>query len=75
MFNRSWKRLLREMFRRTQEIIKNERYDDFPEVQQFVIRCGRRGITEEMILAVERVNEVRPSERVHLARSRRRWIG
>ena len=59
MFNRSWKRLLREMFRRTQEIIKNERYDDFPEVKQFVIRCERRGITTEMILAVERVNEVR----------------
>jgi hypothetical protein len=58
MFNRSWNRLLRESWRRIQEIIKSGR-KQFKEVWEFVKRCERRGITKEMILAVERVTAVR----------------
>jgi hypothetical protein len=58
MFNRSWTRLLRESWRRVQEIIKSGR-KQFKEVTEFVTRCERRGITKEMILAVERVTAVR----------------
>lgn len=59
MFNRSWKRLLREMWRRTQKIIREKRTDEFPDVGAFVRRCERREISVEMIMAVERINEVR----------------
>ncbi len=58
MFQRSWNRLQREMWRRVQEIIRSGR-KQFKEVWEFVTRCERRGITRDMILAVERVTAVR----------------
>lgn len=58
MFYRSWRRLLREMWRRVQEIIAQGR-TEFDEVFDFLNRCARRGVTPEMILMVDRVYEVR----------------
>ena len=67
MFNRSWKRLLREMWRRVQAVVAEDFSEsagvdndmEFPEVEAFVTRCARRGVTVDMVLQVERVNEVR----------------
>lgn len=58
-FYRSWRRLLREMFRRVQQIIEIGSFDDYPEVQDFVTACANREVPVQAILAIKRVNEVR----------------
>lgn len=59
MFWRSWRRLLREMFRRVQRICAMQMFDDYPEVYQFLRRCNDMGVPPEVILSVERIYEKR----------------
>lgn len=59
MFYRGWRREIREMFRRTQNIIRLELWEDYPEVADFVQRCSILGVPPEIILAVDRVFEKR----------------
>lgn len=59
LFYRAWGRLCREMFRRTQQIIRAQKFDEYPEVFKFVQRLMQRGVDPAMIIAVNRVTEVR----------------
>jgi len=59
MFYRSRRRSFREMWRRSSEIVRKKRFGDYPEVQDFVERCAAYGVTVDMILSVQRIEEVR----------------
>lgn len=59
MFYRAWRRLLREMFRRVQQIIANDMLNFYSEVATFVQECEERGVPRGIILAVRRVTEER----------------
>lgn len=59
LFYRAWRRLCREMFRRTQEIVRKNLTGMFPEVGRLLQRLEQRGISKELFLMVSHVSEVR----------------